>query len=117
MSFATEVVKSSSALRPLVEIDIANPNVQWVNIGAESGSQAVLENCVLWDGVQIGEGARLKGCIVGNGARIGAHVILNRLVLGAITLINSWNRFGVGFRDVPGSYEPKPRAERHPATT
>ncbi len=35
----------------------------------------------------------------------------------AITLINSWNRFGVGFRDVPGSYEPTPRAVRHPAPT
>ena len=33
------------------------------------GSHAVLENCVLWDGVEIGDGARLKGCIVGNGAK------------------------------------------------
>ncbi len=35
----------------------------------------------------------------------------------AITIINSWNRFGVGFRSVPGSYEPEPRAERQPAAT
>ena len=40
---------------------------------AASASRAVLENCVLWDGVEVGEGARLKGCILGNGARIGAH--------------------------------------------
>ena len=28
----------------------------------------------------------------------------------AVVLINSWNRFGISFRDVPGSYEPKPQA-------
>lgn len=28
----------------------------------------------------------------------------------AVVLINSWNRFGISFRDVPGSYEPKPHA-------
>jgi AhpD family alkylhydroperoxidase len=29
----------------------------------------------------------------------------------AIVLINSWNRFGVSFRDEPGHYQPKPRRE------
>jgi AhpD family alkylhydroperoxidase len=28
----------------------------------------------------------------------------------AVVLINGWNRFGITFRDVPGTYEPKPRA-------
>lgn len=27
-----------------------------------------------------------------------------------VVLINGWNRFGISFRDVPGSYEPKPKA-------
>jgi AhpD family alkylhydroperoxidase len=29
----------------------------------------------------------------------------------AIILINGWNRFGVPFRDVPGTYQPKKTAE------
>ena len=27
----------------------------------------------------------------------------------AVVLINGWNRFAISFRDVPGTYEPKPR--------
>jgi mannose-1-phosphate guanylyltransferase len=56
------------------------------------GSQAVLNDCVLWDDVTIGEGSRLKGCIIGNGARIGAHVVLNRLVLGADAVVPDYSR-------------------------
>jgi AhpD family alkylhydroperoxidase len=28
----------------------------------------------------------------------------------AVSYINAWNRFGVSFRDVPGEYQPKPKA-------
>ena len=56
------------------------------------GARAVLENCVLWDGVEIGEGARLKGCIIGDGARIGAQVMLNRLVLGSGAVLPDYSR-------------------------
>jgi len=34
MSFATELLQSTSQLRVLVEIDVADPNAQWVNAGA-----------------------------------------------------------------------------------
>jgi AhpD family alkylhydroperoxidase len=30
---------------------------------------------------------------------------------GAIIMINAWNRLAIPFRDVPGVYQPKPRAE------
>ena len=56
------------------------------------GAQAVLNDCVLWDGVEIGAGSRLKGCIIGNSARIGAHVMLNRLVLGAAAVVPDYSR-------------------------
>jgi AhpD family alkylhydroperoxidase len=29
-----------------------------------------------------------------------------------VATINAWNRFGVGFRDVPGDYTPKPHAAK-----
>jgi hypothetical protein len=34
----------------------------------------------------------------------------------AIVTINGWNRLAIGFRAVPGTYEPKARLE-HAATT
>src|SRR5690242_18012650 len=30
---------------------------------------------------------------------------------GAIIMINGWNRLAIPFRDVPGTYQPKPRAK------
>ena len=60
--------------------------------GCRIGSRAVLENCVLWDRVEIGEGARLKGCILGDGVRIGAQVSLAGLVLGDGAQVPDYSR-------------------------
>ncbi|MBN1596550.1 NDP-sugar synthase [candidate division FCPU426 bacterium] len=35
--------------------------------------RAVLQRCVIWDEVVVGEGARLTGCLVGAGCRIGRY--------------------------------------------
>ena len=60
--------------------------------GCRIGSRAVLENCVLWDRVEVGEGARLKGCVLGDGVRIGAHVSLAGLVLGEGAQVPDYSR-------------------------
>lgn len=39
-------------------------------------SGAIVENSVLWDGVQVGEAAVLRGCVVASGASIGARARL-----------------------------------------
>jgi NDP-sugar pyrophosphorylase family protein len=43
-----------------------------VGDGARIGAGATLENALLWERVQVGPRARLRGCIVGSDARIGA---------------------------------------------
>src|SRR5512134_1814249 len=78
-----------SLVGPGTELGDAVQMHKSVVIGSDCriGSRAVLENCVLWDGVEVGEGARLKGCILGNGARVGAHASLAGLVLGADAVV------------------------------
>jgi mannose-1-phosphate guanylyltransferase len=41
--------------------------------GCRVGRGAHVEHAVLWEEVEVGEGARLTGCLVGRGAAIGAH--------------------------------------------
>jgi len=52
--------------------------------GVTIGPRARVEGAVLWRGVQVGEGAVLRGCVVGAGARIGAHARVGaKTVLGS----------------------------------
>ncbi|OGF44838.1 MAG: hypothetical protein A2452_10655 [Candidatus Firestonebacteria bacterium RIFOXYC2_FULL_39_67] len=43
----------------------------------------LLKNCIIWDRVQIDEGAVLQNCILAHGCMIGKNSILNGAVLGA----------------------------------
>ncbi|HEY5999730.1 MAG TPA: NDP-sugar synthase [bacterium] len=63
-----------------------------VGSGCRIGSRAVLENCVLWDGVEVGEGARLKGCVLGDGVSVGANTSLAGLVLGDGARVPEYSR-------------------------
>lgn len=70
-----------------------------VGDGCRIGSRAVLENCVLWNDVEIGDGARLKGCILGDGVRIGAQASLAGLVLGDGARVPDYSRVHGGNRE------------------
>jgi NDP-sugar pyrophosphorylase family protein len=71
-----------------------------VGSGCRIGARAVLENCVLWDGVEVGEGARLKGCVLGDGVSVGANANLAGLVLGDGARVPEYSRVhGVGRED------------------
>jgi NDP-sugar pyrophosphorylase family protein len=63
-----------------------------VGRGCRIGARAVLENCVLWDGVEVGEDARLKGCVLGDRVRIGVAAHLQRLVLGRGAVLPDYSR-------------------------
>jgi len=39
-----------------------------------------IENCIVFSGVRIGEGARLKNCILMRGTEVGAHARLNHVI-------------------------------------
>lgn len=57
------------------------------------GPRAILQRCVIWDDVHIGEGARLTGCVVGSGCRIGRYVQLSPgTVLGDKTIIPDYSQ-------------------------
>ena len=57
------------------------------------GAQAVLERCVIWDDVTIGEGAHLNGCVVASGARIGRYASLGPgTVLGEKSVVPDYSR-------------------------
>jgi len=56
------------------------------------GRGAVLQNCVLWNGVEVGADARLKDCVLGDRVRIGAGAHLARLVLGADAVLPDFSR-------------------------
>ncbi len=57
------------------------------------GAQAVLERCVIWDDVVIGEGAHLNGCVVPSGSRIGSHARLRPgTVLGEKSVVPDYSR-------------------------
>jgi mannose-1-phosphate guanylyltransferase len=49
-----------------------------VGAGCRIGAGSVLRDCVLLDGVKVGENARVEGCIVGPRSRIGARSELTR---------------------------------------
>jgi len=53
-----------------------------VGAGASVAAGAVLDRCVLFDGVSVGAGARLTECIVGRDAVIGAGAVLHGVVVG-----------------------------------
>lgn len=48
-----------------------------IGAGCRIGRGAVLEDCVLLDGVAVGEGARLTRCVVGRRCRIGANAVVS----------------------------------------
>lgn len=52
---------------------------------------AELENCVLFDGVEIGQGAEVIGSIVCAGARIESRAVLRNAVVGARTVVGQRN--------------------------
>jgi NDP-sugar pyrophosphorylase family protein len=57
------------------------------------GAQAVLERCVVWDDVTIGEGAQLNGCVVASGSRIGRFVTISPgTVLGEKSVVPDYSR-------------------------
>lgn len=57
------------------------------------GAQAVLEHCVVWDDVVVGEHSRLNGCVLGDGCRIGRHVhIRPGAVLGPGAVVPDFSR-------------------------
>ncbi len=61
--------------------------------GCRIGDHATLEDCVVWDDVDIGEGARLRGCILGRGVSIGAHAYLaGHAVLGECSRVPEYSR-------------------------
>jgi NDP-sugar pyrophosphorylase family protein len=53
---------------------------------------AQLENCVLFDDVEIGNDAVIVDAIVCAGARIGANVVVSSSVVGARTLVGEGNQ-------------------------
>jgi mannose-1-phosphate guanylyltransferase len=63
-----------------------------IGSGCRIGPRSVLDNCVLWDKVEVGEGARLTGCILGNGVRVGAQASLGWLVLGSGARVPDFSR-------------------------
>lgn len=60
--------------------------------GCRVGERAVIENSVLWSGVEVGAGARITGCVLGDGVRIGAQAELRGLVLGPRARIPAFSR-------------------------
>jgi mannose-1-phosphate guanylyltransferase len=52
--------------------------------GCHIGCGVLLDECILWDQVQISEKARLQGCILGTGCQVGSHSQLGEgIVIGA----------------------------------
>lgn len=63
--------------------------------GCRVGRGAHVEQAVLWEDVDVGEGARLTGCVVGLGAVIGAHAwVPPGGVLGDGSCLSAYSRGG-----------------------
>jgi NDP-sugar pyrophosphorylase family protein len=64
---------------------------------AKIGDNVSLDDCVLWGGVEIREGAKLRGCVLGDGVRIGRHAHLaGHVVLGEQSVIPEYSRVSGG---------------------
>jgi mannose-1-phosphate guanylyltransferase len=77
-------------------------------VGAVSrvGAGAVLDRCVLFDGVVIGAGARLTDCIVGRGARVGDGAVLQGVVVGDGATVGAGNELSAPARVWTGAQLP-----------
>lgn len=65
--------------------------------GCRIGRNVSLEDCVLWEGVEIGGGAKLRGALAGRRAIIGAHSLLGgHAVLGDGAHLPEYSRLGGG---------------------
>lgn len=61
--------------------------------GCRIGDHVSLEDCVIWDGVEIGEGARLRGSVLGKDTTVGAHAHLSgHIVLGERSAVSAFSR-------------------------
>ncbi len=60
--------------------------------GAVIGNNAIVESCVLWPGVSVGDNARLVGCIIGRNCRIGRNAVISRgVVLGDNSVVTDYS--------------------------
>lgn len=67
--------------------------------GCHIGRGALLEECILWEQVQVGEGARLQGCVLGAHCQVGSKSLLGggTVVAGGCS-IGSGMQIGEGHR-------------------
>ena len=63
-----------------------------------------VENCVLFRGVRIGKGARLKNCVVMQGSQIGENAELSYVVMDKDGIISP-SRLLAGFESYPAFIE------------
>jgi len=73
-----------------------------VGADAHVAAGAVVDGSVLFDGVTIGENARVTASVIAAGARIGAGAVLDGVVIGARAEIGPRNELRHGLRVWPG---------------
>jgi mannose-1-phosphate guanylyltransferase len=90
----------------VVAADAALTGGTTVGAGAQIAAGAVLDRCVLFDGVSVGAGARLIDCIVGRGAGIGEGVVLSGVVVGDGATVGVGNELSTPARVWTGAHLP-----------
>jgi mannose-1-phosphate guanylyltransferase len=73
-----------------------------VGAHSEVAADAVVDGSVLFDGVRIGEGAKVTVSVIGAGATIGAGAVLDNVVIGTGAQVGPGNELRHGMRVWPG---------------